>query len=47
MFIRGEDDLLEAFMAPYGETAAAVVSGALGEGDSKGVGESEGPVGLP
>ena len=47
VYVRGEDDLLKALMPPYGELAAAVVAGALGEGDSAGVGEPGGPVGMP
>ncbi len=31
VFVRGEGDLLEAFVPPYGETAQAVVSGALAQ----------------
>ena len=30
VFIRGEGGVLEAFLPPYGETAQAVVQGALG-----------------
>ena len=37
VFIRGEEDNIALLTAPYGEEAAAVVAGALGEG----------PVGLP
>jgi len=33
IFIRGEDDLIEAFMPPYGPTAQAVVDTALAGGD--------------
>ena len=33
IFIRGEDDLIEAFMPPYGPTAQAVVDTALAVGD--------------
>jgi coniferyl-aldehyde dehydrogenase len=48
VFVRGEDeDMIGALTPPYGELAAALVAAALGEGDSKGVGEPEGPVGLP
>jgi coniferyl-aldehyde dehydrogenase len=47
VFIRGEDDNIDVLTAPYGEKAAAVVAGALGEGASEGAGEPEGPVGMP
>ena len=47
VFVRGEGDNLDAFVAPYGEKAAAVVAAALGEGAAAGAGDPEGPVGLP
>jgi coniferyl-aldehyde dehydrogenase len=47
VFVRGDDDNLDVLMAPYGDKAAAVVAGALGEGQSAGAGEPDGPVGLP